>query len=307
MGVQYATNKNQVGGHVQYARSSVAIAVARALVAGTAGAWALPALTQESALEEIVVTAERRETALQDTPISIIAMSSETLDRKGIEDLADIALFTPNLAIKGSRGDGNNQPSFLIRGIAGGGGATSERGVALYIDGIYVPRTNGSIFKVFDIERVEVLRGPQGTLFGRNSTGGAIRLFTKQPAKEFDSYIGYRRQLRSAKISGMVNVPVSDNFALRAQAAYLDEDGYVERGTQTLGGSEDILARLQAAYHVERQSEADVWRALQRREVRRSPRRHRGIRPVAEPQFQGNYADWLSDASRWRDSRALRS
>ena len=97
-----------------------------------------------SALEEVVVTAERRAMALQDTPISIVAMSTETLERKGIEDIADVSLFTPNLAIQGARGSGNNTPTFAIRGISGGGGATSERGVGLYIDGIYVPRTNGS-------------------------------------------------------------------------------------------------------------------------------------------------------------------
>ncbi len=78
-------------------------------------------------------------------------------------------MFTPNLSISGTRGTGNNQPSFAIRGISGGGGATSERGVALYIDDIFVPRTSGSIFKILDLDRIEVLRGPQGTLFGRTA------------------------------------------------------------------------------------------------------------------------------------------
>lgn len=157
-----------------YHQSLVRAACAGILVAGVA---ITPARAQT--LEEVVVTAERRETALQDTPLSIIAISADAMERKGIENIAEIALFTPNLAINGSRGYGDNQPTFSIRGISGGGGTTSERGVALYIDGIYVPRTNGSVFKIFDIERVEVLRGPQGTLFGRNSTGGAMRIFTQ--------------------------------------------------------------------------------------------------------------------------------
>src|SRR5688572_5605026 len=219
------------------------------LLAGVAGVASVPAFSQ--ALEEVVVTAERRATPLQDTPISIVAMSSETLERKGIEDIADVALFTPNLAINGSRGYGNNQPTFSIRGIAGGGGATSERGVALYIDNIYVPRTNGSVFKVFDIDRIEVLRGPQGTLFGRNSTGGAVRIFTQQPTNEFDSYLrATLGNLDRREISGMVNVPVSDKFALRAQAAYLEQDGHVRRGPQLLGSTEDVLARVQAAIDI---------------------------------------------------------
>src|SRR6187549_888631 len=142
-------------------------------IGSVAASTATFAAEETPALEEIVVTAERREMALQDTPMSIVAISGETLQAKGVDDLMELSDYTPNLSIKGGRTGGNNAPVFSIRG---GGGATGERGVALYIDGIYVPRTSGSVFKVFDIERAEVLRGPQGTLFGRNSEGGAIRL-----------------------------------------------------------------------------------------------------------------------------------
>jgi iron complex outermembrane receptor protein len=248
------------------------------------------------ALEEVVVTAERRETALQDTPISIVALSSETLERKGVEELSDVALFTPNLAINGSRGYGNNQPTFSIRGISGGGGATSERGVALYIDGIYVPRTNGSVFKVFDIERIEVLRGPQGTLFGRNSTGGAIRIVTKQPGKEFESYLrATLGNFERRDISGMVNIPVNDRFSLRAQAAYLHEDGYVRRGTQDLGGSEDKLARLQAAFDATDNVKITLGGLYSESRSDGSPNVFETF-DMAPGIIQGNFADWLSDA-----------
>jgi iron complex outermembrane recepter protein len=258
-----------------------------ALSAGTAFA---------QALEEVVVTAERRETALQDTPISIVALSSETLDRKGVEELSDIALLTPNLAINGSRGFGNNQPTFSIRGISGGGGATSERGVALYIDGIYVPRTSGSVFKVFDIERIEVLRGPQGTLFGRNSTGGAIRIVTKQPGKEFESYMrATLGNFERRDVSGMVNIPVNDRFSLRAQAAYLHEDGYVRRGSQNLGGSEDKLARLQAAFEVTDNVKITVGGLYNSSESDGSPNVFETF-DMAPNIIQGNFADWLSDS-----------
>ncbi len=164
---------------------AVALLLAMGGVAASTGAFG----AETAALEEIVVTAERRETALQDTPMSVMALSAEGLEAKGVDDLMELSDFTPNLSIKGGRTGGNNAPVFSIRGIGGGGGATGERGVALYIDGIYVPRTSGSVFKVFDIERAEVLRGPQGTLFGRNSEGGAIRLFTQQPTHEFDAYV----------------------------------------------------------------------------------------------------------------------
>ncbi|MBO9698495.1 MAG: TonB-dependent receptor plug domain-containing protein, partial [Sphingopyxis sp.] len=90
--------------------------------------------------------------------------------------LQDLAVFTPNLSISASRGNGNNVPNFTIRGISGGGGATGERGVGLYIDGVYVPRTSGSVLRVLDIDRIEVLRGPQGTLFGRNNSAGVLNI-----------------------------------------------------------------------------------------------------------------------------------
>jgi iron complex outermembrane recepter protein len=274
--------------------SSRVVALGRlALVAGLA---ATPGIASSQALEEVVVTAERREMALQDTPISIIALSSETIERKGIEDISDIALFTPNLAINGSRGYGNNQPTFSIRGVSGGGGATSERGVALYIDNIYVPRTNGSVFKVFDIERIEVLRGPQGTLFGRNSTGGAIRLFTKQPSKEFESYVrGTLGNFDRQEISGMVNVPVSDRFAVRAQAAYLSEDGYVRRGSQLLGSSKDWLGRLQGAFDFTDNVKLTVGALYSKSESDGNPADFETF-DMNPGLIEGNFADWLSDA-----------
>ena len=193
--------------------------------------------TSQGRFEDIVVTAERRATNLQDTPLSVVAMTEEMVEAKGIEDLEDLAVFTPNLSISASRGNGNNTPNFTIRGISGGGGATGERGVGLYIDGVYVPRTSGSVLRVLDIDRVEVLRGPQGTLFGRNSTGGAIRIFSKQPDDEFEGYIrGTLGNFDRHDIVGMLNDPLSDTLAVRVQGAWLNEDGYVTRGTQELGG-----------------------------------------------------------------------
>jgi len=257
---------------------------------------ALSGAVHAQALEEVVVTAERREMALQDTPISIMALSTETLERKGIEDISDVALFTPNLAINGSRGYGNNQPTFSIRGISGGGGATSERGVALYIDGIYVPRTNGSVFKVFDIERIEVLRGPQGTLFGRNSTGGAVRLFTRQPSDELESYV--RATLGNfdrREISGMVNVPVNERVSLRAQGAYLEQDGYVTRGTQELGSTEDKMGRLQAAFKLTDSAKLTLGALYSDSRSDGSPQDLETF-DMAPGIIEGNFADWLSDA-----------
>src|SRR6188768_3630561 len=253
--------------------------------------------------EEIVVTAERRATNLQDTPLSVVAMTEEMVTAKGIEDLQDLAVFTPTLSISASRGNGNNVPNFTIRGISGGGGATGERGVGLYIDGVYVPRTSGSVLRVLDIDRVEVLRGPQGTLFGRNSTGGAIRIFSKQPDDEFAGYLrGTLGNFDRTDLVGMLNVPLSDTLAMRVQGAYLAEDGYVTRGTQELGGTEDVIGRAVVRWEPVAGSHATLAFLYSDSKADGTPLVFREFdmrdsqgRPL-EGVIQGNFGDWISDA-----------
>jgi len=277
------------------------------MLASTAAVgWSAPLAAQDAQAErpafdqQIVVTAERRATNLQDTPLSIVAVTAETVAAKGIDDLADLSSFTPNLNITPSRGGGNATPSFSIRGISGGGGATSERGVGLYIDGIFMPRTSGSVLRVLDIDRIEVLRGPQGTLFGRNSTGGAIRIFTRQPTMgEFDGYIrttvGNRERM---DLAGAVNVPLGDTVAVRAQAAYLHEGGYVQRGTQELGGSEDFIGRVNARFEPTDSFDATLGFLYTDAKSTGTPLvfTEFDMRPGIEGVIQGNFADWLNDS-----------
>lgn len=271
-------------------------------------ALAAPAFAQNTTEEDsdedrlggtIIVTAERRATDLQETPLSIIALNQEMVEAKGIEDLQDLARFTPNLSITPARGAGNNNASFVMRGIAGGGGATGERGVGLYIDGIYMPRTSGAILQVLDVERIEVLRGPQGTLFGRNSTGGAIRIFSQQPDDEF---AGYGKATLSSEgrfdLVGMLNVPVTDTLAIRVQGATLNQRGYVERGSEMLGASRDSIGRFQARFQPSSSFNATLGlfyshstsngAAITMTEF--------DMRPGIEGVIQGNYADWINDS-----------
>ncbi len=260
---------------------------------------AAAAETSQGGLDEIIVTAERRATNLQDTPLSVVAMTEEMVAAKGIEDLQDLAVFTPNLSISASRGNGNNSPNFTIRGISGGGGATGERGVGLYIDGVYVPRTSGSVLRVLDIERVEVLRGPQGTLFGRNSTGGAIRVFSRQPQDQFEGYIrGTIGNFDRHDVVAMLNVPVTDNLAVRMQGAWLNEDGYVRRGTQKLGGNEDLVGRVTARWQPTDDAHATFSFLYSESKADGTPLvfREFDMRPGIEGVIQGNVADWLNDA-----------
>ena len=282
------------------------------LFASCAGlAIAMPAFAQQAeqadAEEEsngrpgttIIVTAERRATDLQETPLSIIALTNEMVEAKGIEDLQDLARFTPNLSITPARGAGNNNASFVMRGIAGGGGATGERGVGLYIDGISMPRTSGAILQVLDVDRIEVLRGPQGTLFGRNSTGGAIRIFSQQPTDELE---GYGKLSLSSEgrfdLVGMLNLPITDTLAVRVQGATLNQQGYVTRGTEQLGESHDAIGRFQARFEP-----SDRFNATLGMFYSHSTSNGAAItmtefdmKDGIEGVIQGNYADWINDS-----------
>jgi iron complex outermembrane receptor protein len=146
------------------------------------------AATPGGGLEEIVVTAQRREQKLQSVPISITALSSETLKAQRIETLNDLNAVAPNLTVRLGAG-GNQSPNYTLRGILGASSAAGQdKGVSPYIDGVYLQAQSSSIFELADIERIEVLKGPQGTLFGRNATGGAIQIITKDPTGQFGGY-----------------------------------------------------------------------------------------------------------------------
>jgi len=267
---------------------------------GVTLAAALSAITgqifAQQALEEIIVTAERRETSLQQTPISIIAFTAETMESKGIETLEDVAAFTPNLDIKGSRGNGNVTPTYQVRGLSGGGGGTGERAVGMYVDGIYMPRTTGPFMDVLDIERIEILRGPQGTLFGRNSTGGAIRIFTKQPGPEPEAYVKLGAgNFGRADLSAMFNRPLSDTVFLRGQIASMEQDGYVRRGSQELGSSDDTMARLQLAAEPSDNVRLSFSLSSWESDSDGNPQDLATFDMRPNLSFEGGQADWVSD------------
>jgi iron complex outermembrane receptor protein len=249
--------------------------------------------------QDIVVTAERRAMNLQDTPLSILAVTQEMVEAKGIQDLQDLSHFTPNLNITPTRGNGTTAANFSIRGISGGGGATGERGVGLYVDGIFMPRTSGSVLRVLDIDRIEVLRGPQGTLFGRNSTGGAIRIFSKQPSHQLEGSLEVTAgNMDHIDVIGTINVPLGSNWALRAQGAYLDKGGYVRRGTEMLGAERDYVGRVQLAGELFPGLRATAGFLYNKSEANGSPMvvQEFDLRPGIDGFIQGNYGGWLNDA-----------
>ncbi|MCB2047658.1 MAG: TonB-dependent receptor [Novosphingobium sp.] len=139
----------------------------------------------ESGIQEIIVTAQRREQSLQDVPISISALNEDMITANRVQDMRDLNAVAPNLTVRQS-GGASSQAVLSMRGIVTGGvAAGSDKGISMYLDGVYLQPTQGSVFELAAIERIEVLKGPQGTLFGRNATGGAISVWTHNPTGEF--------------------------------------------------------------------------------------------------------------------------
>jgi len=161
------------------------------------GIWAGGASAQTAASgnaslsgEDIVVTAQRREERLIDVPISVSAMGSEALERAGAKNVSDIGTYVPNIQINQTVGN-TAGPLITIRGLAPSGDTSLGRDqpVGLYIDGVPIAKSTGAAFDIVDLQRVEVLRGPQGTLYGKNTIGGAVNLVTAKPSGEFGGFI----------------------------------------------------------------------------------------------------------------------
>lgn len=197
-------------------------------------------------LEEIVVTARKIEERLQDTPVSVTAITAKMFDERGAEQITAVANIAPNMNFSSSgqiSGSGSAAVVF-IRGVGQNDFLhTNEPGVGIYVDGVYLGRTVGSVLDILDLERVEVIRGPQGTLFGRNTIGGAVSLHTKAPTEEWGG------RLRAVvgeddrhEFFGTVSGPISENIGVVASGMYRKRDGTVKRvlvGDEL--GDDDVL------------------------------------------------------------------
>lgn len=177
-------------------------------------------------IEEIVVTATKRSQSIQDVPAAVSQVSGDALEERGISNIENLALQVPNLQF-GSTG---SNTFITIRGI----GTTVDSGVAepavaTYIDGVFLPRASMGTLDAIDLERAEVMRGPQGTLYGRNATGGSINFVSRAPAEEFEGGIKVTLENRDGYgISGFVSGPISDSVFYRLSAGKAEQDGYVE-------------------------------------------------------------------------------
>lgn len=201
------------------------------LVLGLAVTQQAAAQDTSFALEEIRVTAQKREESLQDTPISIAAFTASAIEKLGISNIQQLGDFAPNVQFDFTApiSGASNAAGIFIRGVGQSDFAlTTEAGVGTYVDGIYMSRSVGGVLDVLDIERVEVLRGPQGTLFGRNTIGGAINITSVRPGPDFGGFaeatVGDHGRLH---LRSSVNVPVADRLYLRVAGSSKDRNGYV--------------------------------------------------------------------------------
>ncbi len=193
---------------------------------------------RSQAIEEITVTARKREENLQEVPISITAFGAAELEARSIRDLGGLDHSTPNLKIRHAA-NSRNSVIVEIRGIRQGNYTTTiDPRVAIYLDGVYLARAQGGVFDILDLERIEVLRGPQGTLFGKNTVAGLINVVTKKPEPDFSALarIGFGNY-HQFSTGGMINVPIIDDV-LFARASFVtnEAEGYQKNQFQ---GSED--------------------------------------------------------------------
>jgi iron complex outermembrane receptor protein len=184
-------------------------------------------------VEDVVVTAQKREQNIQDVPIAITAMSSASLAARGLTNISQINDFTPNVEIDYTSpfSGSSSVLSPFIRGIGQNDFAFNlEPGVGVYVDGVYIARSFGAVVDLLDLERVEVLRGPQGTLFGRNSIGGALSIITRPPA----SRLSYQGEVDTGRfnridVRGSVDIPLSNDFLTQFSFSSKNRDGYQKR------------------------------------------------------------------------------
>ena len=210
--------------------------------AQTAPAEAPPAETataQENTVGDIIVTAQRREENVQEVPIAITALTARDLAAARIEDSKDLQFNAPNVTLAANR-------NITVRGVGSASfGGTGDTNIGVLINGVFLQ--SGSTFgEFFDMERIEVLRGPQGTLFGRNTTGGVINFISRRPTDRFEGFVDAQvESFRGVRLSGALNIPITDSISQRFAANYIKRDGYTKNlfNDQRIDGRDQYTLR----------------------------------------------------------------
>src|SRR5688500_8172822 len=186
--------------------------------------------SEEDRTNIITVTAEFREANLQDTPIAITAVNAEMLEARGQTDIAQIAAQAPNVSLRPQPQNGGSGLIAFIRGVGQVDfNYALDPGVGVYIDDVYIPTLSSSLLELIDLERIEILRGPQGTLAGKNSIGGAIKLFSARPRGDgTGSLMVTYGSFNRVDVRGMADFRINDQLAARVSGIAKGRDGYVD-------------------------------------------------------------------------------
>lgn len=208
--------------------------IRKALLVSLLGSAALAAQAQETpkdkqdpvSLDKIVVTAQSREQELQDVPIALQVIDASVIETTAATTLGDLNSFIPGLQVDETQA---TQPRFSLRGLSTDDiGIGTDSTVGVYVDGVYAGRGGGTVLPFLDVERIEVLKGPQGTLFGRNTAAGAISIVTRLPQSEFEARARARAGSHGQRhFDGMLNIPLSDRAAFRINALHEQTDGWL--------------------------------------------------------------------------------
>ncbi len=211
-------------------RSPVARAVALAVFSAACAQHAVQAAERQlDELSEVVVTAQFREQLLQDTPIAITAVNAEMLEARGQTNISDVAAQAPSVTLRPQPQNGGSGLIAFIRGV----GQTDfnyalDPGVGVYVDDVYIPTLSSSLLELIDLDRIEILRGPQGTLAGKNSIGGAIKLFSAKPVGDGSGSLRVSYgSLNEINVRGMTDFSISDTLAMRVSGMSRGRDGHV--------------------------------------------------------------------------------
>lgn len=212
------------------------------------------AQAEDFKIEEVIVTAQKRAESLQDTPVAVTAFTAGVMKNKGIDNIAEVADFTPNLVFDTTSPISglSSGAAVFIRGIGNTDfSLTTDPGVGTYVDGVYMSRSVGGVLDVLDVERIEVLRGPQGTLFGRNTIGGAISITSRKPAEEMQGNLeltlgNYDR----TDFRASIDLPISDRLRTAFALSSKTREGFVDRVLvgDKVGDEEQLSFRGTAVY-----------------------------------------------------------
>ncbi|MEP7311003.1 MAG: TonB-dependent receptor [Pseudomonadota bacterium] len=232
-GVNFGKRRGNLADQTSIRRYGASLQAGLALALGLAsGAAGAAAGAQGDVLEEIIVTARFKSEDLQQTPISITAVTGFQMEERGYRNILDVAQNAPNVTLVGAVASRGKSAQTFIRGVGQADfNFALEPAVAFYIDDVYHATVFGSIFELYDVDRVEVLRGPQGTLFGKNSEGGAVRFYSRKPMGDDSGYVEVVAGSYDGRgLKGAFDISLIENkLAMRVSAGYKQSDGYMDR------------------------------------------------------------------------------